>query len=172
MTATSAAPRRPLAHLDLQPQQTAPLVLPRPRRSPENRRDDWRARLLEWIEQAQYLHQHAQICGCRDTICRQSCSDQPPVPELTDPLALESLLARHRPPILASTRPFPLLTYCAGNWLLPRAYCDLLTRAEEQARQLMVKASACSGCGAKDAGERSSGASGFVALCPACSQAR
>lgn len=164
-----------LAALDVQPQHTVALALPHPRRSEENLRHNWRAQLLDWLGQAQDLHQHAQTCGCTDFVCQRSHTDRTDrvtVPELTDASALELLLGRTNQPSLAGTRPFPLLSWSGTRWTLPAAYADLLTRADTVAGDLSVKASSCAGCGRSGQWPRNSSARGFVTLCPACARAK
>ncbi|MCX4650226.1 MULTISPECIES: endonuclease domain-containing protein [unclassified Streptomyces] len=160
-----------LAQLDLRPERTVPVTLPRQRRREVSLLHDWRARLLDWIEQAQDLHQHNHSCGCSDFVCRKPLNERIAVEDLTDPLLLEALLARPRPPALAGTRPFPLLSWSGTNWLLPDAYAAMLTRAETTASDLTVNAAACTRCGVHGDWPRSSTSSGFVTLCPACAQA-
>ncbi|MFE6162144.1 endonuclease domain-containing protein [Streptomyces sp. NPDC056486] len=164
-----------LAALDLQPQHTVALALPRPRRSEETLRHNWRAQLLDWVGQAQDLHQHTQACGCTDFVCQQSRTgraERVTVPELTDANTLELLLGRTSPLSLAGTRPFPLLSWSGTRWMLPAAYADLLTRADTVAGDLAVRASSCADCGLSGQWPRNSSARGFVTLCPACARAK
>lgn len=49
---------------------------------------------------------------------------------------------------IAGTRPLQLLTWSGENWLLPRAYTELLDRWEQREEELIARARLCS-CGAQ-----------------------
>ncbi|EPH45361.1 endonuclease domain-containing protein [Streptomyces aurantiacus] len=73
---------------------------------------------------------------------------------------------------IAGTRPLQLLSWSGKNWLLPRAYVELLDRFEEAEEELVARARLCSSCGSLGpywGGWRRSTRTGYVTMCPPCS---
>lgn len=161
-----------LAALSLQLDDTIPL-LPRQRSNRSAEDNGWRGELAGCIRQAQYLHHHAQHCGCDVYGCQAAPAAGTADGELTDPLALEKAQAGYRHTI-ASTRPFPLLTWSGEHWLIPRAYAQLLDDAESVLSALNQAASVCGDCGAEaDVWQhRTSSSGGFITRCSACTSSR
>ncbi|MFF4534220.1 endonuclease domain-containing protein [Streptomyces sp. NPDC001407] len=75
---------------------------------------------------------------------------------------------------IAGTKPLTLLSWSGENWLLPRAYAELLDRWEHVEEDLVARARSCSGCGAQGprwGRWRTPTPKGYVTLCPPCSGA-
>ncbi|MER0476843.1 endonuclease domain-containing protein [Streptomyces sp. Edi2] len=75
---------------------------------------------------------------------------------------------------IAGTLPLQLLTWSEENWLLPRAYAELMDRWEQRENELVALARICSSCGARGpywGGWRTSTSTGYVTMCPPCSGA-
>ncbi|MEU0389203.1 endonuclease domain-containing protein [Streptomyces chartreusis] len=86
-------------------------------------------------------------------------------------LTFEDLLALYGERTIAGTRPLKLLTWSGTHWVLPRVYADMLDRWQERDRTLAEQAQICTGC-QRQGGRcawRTTTASGYVTLCPACS---
>ncbi|MFF9786308.1 endonuclease domain-containing protein [Streptomyces nigrescens] len=75
---------------------------------------------------------------------------------------------------LAGTFPLRLLSHADGQWLLPRAYVELLDRWREREEDLTARARICKDCGAQGPSGyewRTLEGTGYVTRCPACSAA-
>ncbi|MEE1736397.1 endonuclease domain-containing protein [Streptomyces sp. BE147] len=75
---------------------------------------------------------------------------------------------------MGGTRLLELLTWSGKQWLLPRAYMELLDRWVLREEELVDRARVCSSCGLKGpwwGGWRSSISKGYVTRCPPCSGA-
>ncbi|MFG3545596.1 MULTISPECIES: endonuclease domain-containing protein [Streptomyces] len=73
---------------------------------------------------------------------------------------------------LGGTRVLELLTWSGKQWLLPRAYMELLDRWVQREEEVIDQARICSSCGLKGpwwGGWRSSISKGYVTRCPPCS---
>lgn len=127
----------------------------------------WREQIKAWMEGAAYDTRAAGGCPCMPEPCRQTGVNDDGLP---CGLTQEAFVRRHGCSTIASTRPVPLLSWSGTRWTVPRAYAELLDRADEAERRLEEHAAVCSGCGAKgDAWQwRTSSAAGFVTLCPHC----
>ncbi|MEU5307132.1 endonuclease domain-containing protein [Streptomyces noursei] len=142
---------------------TAPSVLHDARSAEQDRL--WRSRIHNWFVSAASRERPVRGCTCGQDPCR---GDELGEDGLLCGLAMDTV--RCGDLTLACTRPLPLLMWSGTQWMLPKAYADMLTRAEEAADRLDGKAATCSGCGAVgDRWEwRASGSAGFVTLCPDC----
>lgn len=161
-----------LASLKVQLDDTVPL-LPRHHSGHSAEGNGWRWEIANWISHAQYVHRHAQHCGCNVLGCPEVPEAEAADGDLPDPLALENLPGGYRLTI-ASTRPAPLLTWSGQHWQIPRAYAQLLTKAESVQASLNQAASICRECGAEaDVQQhRTSSSSGFITRCAACTGSR
>ncbi|MCX4657442.1 endonuclease domain-containing protein [Streptomyces microflavus] len=75
---------------------------------------------------------------------------------------------------MGGTRLLKLLTWSGNEWLLPRAYIELLDRWEQREDELVDLARTCSTCGLRGpywGGWRTSTSQGYVTRCPPCSGA-
>lgn len=75
---------------------------------------------------------------------------------------------------MAGTRPLELLIWSGENWLLPRAYVELLDRWAQREEDLADRARICSTCGSQGpywGGWRTSTIKSYVTRCPPCSGA-
>jgi Recombination endonuclease VII len=169
---------RALADFDVRLDDVVDVQLPAyrdvPERDPEEwRHPNWRRRLVSWMFDRARNHllnqgRHLDEWGS----WRQVGPNGLPG-ELTWEEFIASSSTRHQQNI-AGTRPLQLLTWSGENWLLPRAYADLLDRWEMREEELVARARLCSSCG--DQGPyggdwRTATASGYVTRCPPCSGA-
>ncbi|MFF7764191.1 endonuclease domain-containing protein [Streptomyces griseorubiginosus] len=86
-------------------------------------------------------------------------------------LTFDALVSLYGERTIAGTRPLMLLTRSGKHWVLPRAYADMLDRWQERDRALAEQAQICTGCRRQGSrwAWRTTTASGYVTLCPACS---
>ncbi|MDX3695029.1 endonuclease domain-containing protein [Streptomyces europaeiscabiei] len=76
---------------------------------------------------------------------------------------------------LAGTFPLRLLTHAGGQWLLPRAFVELMDRWQERENELIAQAQLCKDCGTQGPGGyewRTLEGTGYVTRCPDCSRDR
>lgn len=131
----------------------------------------WRWRILDGVETALYREHEARACACIGGECRGPRSKETGLPQ---GIVWDELLQSHAKLVIASTRPLPLLSWSPEQgWMLPRAYADMLDRAEQVEAALSQRADVCSGCGA--VGDRwrwrTSSKAGFQTQCPSCATA-
>ncbi|MEU5415768.1 hypothetical protein [Streptomyces clavifer] len=141
----------------------------------ERSRTDWRQCLMSWM------------CGrARDKALREGrpyeewCDSYLRIGDngLPGGLGWEEFVAasnRYRHTLnMGGTRLLELLTWSGKQWLLPRAYIELLDRWAQREEELVDQARVCSSCGLKGpwwGGWRSSISKGYVTRCPPCSGA-
>ncbi|MEW1552220.1 endonuclease domain-containing protein [Streptomyces tsukubensis] len=170
---------RALADLEVRLDDVVDVRLPAyrdlPDRDPEEwNRPDWRRRLMWWmfdrarnqlVEQGRHYDEWGSW--------RQIGANGLPGELTWEEFVSSSSSHRHLQNI-AGTRPLQLLTWSGENWLLPRAYADLLDRWERREDGLVARARRCSSCGDQGPcwGEwRTPTSSGYVTRCPPCSGA-
>ncbi|MFB7591978.1 endonuclease domain-containing protein [Streptomyces sp. NPDC056169] len=141
-------------------------ALPSPSSSPGGY--TWQSRIKAFMDEAAFRARASYGCPCAPEPCHQS---QPNSEGLPCGLTWEVLERRGGDFTIAGTRPVPWLSWSGTRWTVPRAYAELLYRADEAEEHLQDEAAVCSGCGTKgDSWQwRTSSAAGFVTLCPACS---
>ncbi|TXR91750.1 hypothetical protein EAO73_35805 [Streptomyces sp. col6] len=135
---------------------------------------DWRRRVAAWMFDA-----------ARDKLFRQERTfsewgawRQVGANGLPGDLTWEEFMAsrvgRRHGQNIAATRPLELLTWSGQEWLLPRAYADLLDRWEQRESEVAARARLCSSCAERSPGWlgwRTPTAQGYVTRCPPCSGA-
>ncbi|MFI6658163.1 endonuclease domain-containing protein [Streptomyces sp. NPDC050523] len=86
-------------------------------------------------------------------------------------LTFEDLVSLYGERTIAGTRPLRLLARSGKRWVLPRVYAEMLDRWQERDRSLAEQAQICTGCRRQGSrwAWRTTTASGYVTLCPACS---
>ncbi|MFF5372836.1 endonuclease domain-containing protein [Streptomyces sp. NPDC013187] len=129
----------------------------------------WRAQIHRWFDNISYRDQRANGCHCEGQ--RPCGRSRPNSHGLGCGATFEQVKERYGRSPIACTSPLPLLTWSGTAWMVPRAYADLLDRADQIAAECVEQATRCSRCNA--AGNvwkwRTSSNSGYTTLCPACS---
>ncbi|MFF0386939.1 endonuclease domain-containing protein [Streptomyces sp. NPDC004286] len=170
---------RAFADMEVRPDDVVDVQLPAYRRVAEHgpeewHRPDWRRLLVAWMfdrARGQLVEQgrHYDEWGSWRDIGANG---------LPGELTWEDFVAssgRHRYlQNIAGTRPLQLLAWSGENWLLPRAYAELLDRWERRESELVDRARLCATCGEQGpywGGWRTPTTSGYVTRCPPCSGA-
>lgn len=134
---------------------------------------DWRGMLRSWVYDEARDENAERRCVCGEPVCRR--------PGIRDnglrcAMTWERLTQMHGDRVIAGTKPLPLLSWSGTEWLLPRAYADLLDRAMDLEARLREKAQTCASCRTKGTREevwhwRTSSSAGFITQCPSCATA-
>ncbi|MGW0629243.1 endonuclease domain-containing protein [Streptomyces sp. NPDC002758] len=136
-------------------------------------RADWRRTLNAWIYAAARRSRRHDISDAFDDFDSDVWSSRYAIGAhgLPGQLTFEELVSFYGERAVAGTRPLDLLTRSGTHWVLPRAYVDLLDRWQERDRVLTEQARICTGCQCRGDRRawRTTTASGYVTLCPACS---
>ncbi|WPB90734.1 endonuclease domain-containing protein [Streptomyces malaysiensis] len=170
---------RALADMEVRLDDVVDVQLPAyrdiPERDPEKwHRPNWRRRLVSWmyVRGRNKLLQEGRHYDAWGS-WRDIGANGLPGELAWEQFVVSSSSHRHLQNI-DGTRPLQLLTWSGENWLLPRAYADLLYRWERREEELVTRARLCSSCGEQGpywGGWRTPTTAGYVTRCPPCSGA-